>query len=45
MQPKTPRRLEGRIAAAIETGAAAIRASGEKISGEQSAANANSHLQ
>jgi hypothetical protein len=40
MQPKTPRRLEERIAAAIETGATA---SGEKISGEQTAANVNSH--
>ncbi len=46
MQPKTPPRLEARIlaAAAIEMGAAALRATGEKISGEQTAANGNSRL-
>jgi hypothetical protein len=43
MQPKTAcRRLEDRIVAAIETRATGLCANGEKISGEQSAANVNS---
>lgn len=43
MQPKAPYRLEDRIVVAIETGTTAVRAKGERISGEQTAANVNSH--
>ena len=44
MQPKTPRRLEDRIVAPIETArTTALRVHGERISGEQTAANVKSH--